>query len=86
MYGPLNTAEFFVSLLSKLTLHPNHRFEARVEEWYAKIEELGQFGNKLLVQHIEYLLGVVVFLLRLNTSKRLATWIPKNECMKTHSG
>ena len=60
---PLNSAEFLVSLLRKLALHPNHRLETRVEKGHAEVQQLRDFGDKLLVQHIEDLLRIVMLLL-----------------------
>ena len=62
---PLHAAELLVSFFRELALHANHGLEAWVEERYSEIEQLWKFGDELLVEHVEDLLRVVVFLLRL---------------------
>ena len=60
---PLYTAQVLISFLCKSALHSNHGLEARVKEWHPQIEQLGKLGNQLVVQQVEYLLRVIMFLL-----------------------
>jgi hypothetical protein len=64
--APLHAAHLLVTLFCELALHADHGLEAGVEIWHAKLEELGQFGDELLVQEIEHLFRVVELLLRLS--------------------
>ena len=59
--------QLLVTFFRELALHPNHRLEAGVKVRNAQVEQLWQFCDELLVQHIEHFLCVVVFLLGLSS-------------------
>jgi hypothetical protein len=63
---PLHTPKFLVPFLGEFRLEADHGLEAGVEEGYTQVEELGELCDELLVQNVEYRLGLFVLFLGLD--------------------